>query len=59
MHVLTIVGGRMLVKWERTCSAGWSLNWFNPATGAATTLLPAPAGGQGVTDAIPYGGQHG
>jgi hypothetical protein len=57
--VLAVVGGRMLVKWERNCSAGWSLTWFNPATGAAATLLPAPANGVGVTDAIPYGGQHG
>jgi TolB protein len=59
MDVLAVAGGRMLVKWERTCSSGWSLTWFNPATGAAATLLPAPADGQGVTDAIPYGGEHG
>jgi hypothetical protein len=54
--VLGASQGQLLVLAETSCSGMGPLLSFDPATGATQTLQAAPASGQGVIAAIPFGG---
>jgi hypothetical protein len=54
-NVVGSTGDRLLVLAQTQCPGSASLLWVVPSTGAAQTLLSAPAGQAGVTAAVPWG----
>lgn len=54
-HIVTGLGGSLLVQPDEGCSAGAALAWFNPKTKHVTWVLRPPANVIGVESAVPFG----